>query len=396
MSSLNFVVLKPRKEIPVLRKHPWIFSGAVASLPAFEDGDLLPVSSSQGERLGWGMFNRRSNIIGRMVSFNPDVDPHVLLSLALERAAFFRKQHARSDTTAYRLVNGEGDNLPGLIVDKYGDYLVFQIHTLGIEKARQEILEFLIRTYNPLGIFEKSTGTSRRHEGLQDRAGIVYGTVPGEILISENGLTFHVDILEGQKTGFFIDQRPMRQRIGELSQGKRILNCFCYTGGFSVYALAGGALNVDSVDISEKAIALTEKNLMLNSTNSEKRWDNSSKDVFAFIKESDLDYDLVILDPPAFAKKQTDLKQACKGYRNLNKAVFQKAQPGMLVLTCSCSQPISEEQFLQAIFEAALEARCSIQVLEKQRHAWDHPVSLFHPEGSYLKGFLLRITETGK
>lgn len=388
---IESVFLKPKKEIPLLRRHPWIFSGAVASLPAFENGSILPVHSSHGKKLGWGIFNKNSNIIGRMVSFDQDADPDSLIINSLERALEFRSKWSQKNTTAYRLVNGEGDALPGLIIDKYDNYLVIQINTLGIEKQRSQIIEKLIQIYHPLGIYEKSAGSSRRHEGLEDRVGVVYGVIPSLVQIVENDINFFVDILEGQKTGFFIDQRPMRQRVRELSLKKRILNCFCYTGGFSAYALTGGASFIESVDSSEKAIALTEKNLVLNMLDSNKPWTNHTQDVFAFLNETSFDYDLIILDPPAFAKKQQDLKNAYKGYKNLNKIVLKNAKKNTLLLTCSCSQPISEECFQKIIFEASLEAGRDVQILEKQRLAWDHPTSLYHPEGSYLKGFLLQI-----
>lgn len=385
----SIVRLKPGKEIPVLRKHPWIFSGAVASLPEFVDGAILPVADHKGTTLGWGYFNRKSNIIGRILSFEQTCDKDQIISQLIHKAVDHRKKWMSDDTNAFRVINAEGDSLPGLIVDKYADYLVVQIHTLGIDSQRATIVDTLIDVFKPKGIFEKSSSTSRRHEGLKDTSGIVYGEIPQQVKILENGHTFIVDILEGQKTGFFLDQRAMRQRIGELSKDKSILNCFCYTGGFSVYALAGGCKNVDSVDVSEKAIQLTEKNMQLNSAQGS--WKNHASDVFAFLKDDPLNYDLIILDPPAFAKKLTDVKNATKGYRELNKMAMCKAKSGTLLLTCSCSQPISEEVFLKILFDAALESGRLIQVIEKQRLGLDHPVSLFHPEGSYLKGFLLRI-----
>ncbi len=388
------VYLKPGKEIPVLRRHPWVFSGAVAKLPIFEEGEILPICSSKGERLGWGMFNRRSSIIGRMVSFNPSATRDEIIPQAISDAVNFRLKWINGgSTTAYRLVNAEGDGLPGLIIDRYGDYLVMQVHALGIERVRSKVIETLIKLLNPIGIYEKSNSPSRRQEGLKDRLECTYGTVPARVIIQENSLKFSVDFVEGQKTGLFLDQRAMRERIGELAKDRRILNCFSYTGGFSLYALHGGAAFVDSVDISEKAVKGIEENILLNGLGDAKNWANHATDVFGFLKENPLDHDLIILDPPAFAKKKQDLKNACKGYRDLNRLAMQKVKEGALLLTCSCSQHLDEECFIKIIFEAALEAGRSVQILEKQRHGLDHPVSLFHPEGSYLKGLLLRISD---
>lgn len=387
---MNSVILKQGKEVPLLRRHPWIFSGAVQTLPSFEDGEILPILSAQGRHLGWGMFNRKSNIIGRVVSFNQEFDRDNWVFSTLKSALHLRQQWMDEKTNAYRLVNGEGDGLPGLIVDRYDDYLVIQVHTLGMDRQRENILAALKALVNPKGIYEKSTGTSRRHEGLEDKMGWIDGKPAQRITIQENGHRFHVDLQEGQKTGFFLDQRAMRERVQQLARHKNVLNCFCYTGGFSIYAAAGGANKVTSVDISQKAIDMTEQNMLLNFGEA-CDWQNYAQDVFDFIKNDILDYDLIILDPPAFAKKQQDLKNACKGYRDLNKAAMFKAKPDTLLLTCSCSQPVSDDQFLQVLFEAALEAGKEVQILEKQRHGIDHPVSLFHSEGSYLKGYLLRI-----
>ncbi len=337
------------------------------------------------------MFNRKSNIIGRMVSFERDFHPESWIYDRIAAAAAHRQRWMDlQKTNAYRVVNGEGDQLPGLIIDRYGDYLTVQIHTLGMDRHRDKIVDALTKLFAPRGIYEKSSGKSRRHEGLSDKTEWLCGSSPQKLSILENGLKFYVDLVEGQKTGFFLDQRAMRERVMQLALNKKVLNCFSYTGGFSIYAAAGGASLVTSVDVSEKAIALTEANMFLNFVDA-CDWQNHAQDVFEFVRNDPLDYDLVILDPPAFAKKQQDLKNACKGYRDLNKAVMKKVRPGTLLLTCSCSQPVGEAQFHQVLFEAALESGRTVQLLEKQRHGLDHPVSLFHPEGEYLKGFLLHI-----
>lgn len=385
------VVLKPHKEIAVERRHPWIFSGAVATMPGGEEGAITPIHDHRGNALGWGYFNSRSNIIGRILSWNPSASPESIICESLEKAVVWRLPLLPPGTTAYRLVNAEGDNLPGLIIDRYDDVLVLQVHTLGIAHHQEEIVSWLVDKLKPRGIYEKSKGTARRQEGLPDVERVIYGEVPDEVVVTECGLRFAVTVREGQKTGLFLDQRAMRQRVRELAVGRRVLNCFAYAGGFSLYAYAGGAIAVDSVDISARAIGWAERNFILNG-GAQERWHTYVADVFTFLTERDLlAYDLVILDPPAFAKRQRDAPAACRGYRELNRLAMAKLRPGALLLTCSCSQPVNEELFREQLFLAALETGRSVQVLERLRHSPDHPVSLFHSEGNYLKGLLLRV-----
>ncbi len=258
------VVLKPGKEKAIRNHHHWIFSGAVQSMPEFEDGDILLVFAADGEPLGHAYFNRRSGILGRMLNFDKS-DPKESVRENIRRAAALRSSLFNEEfTNAYRMVNAEGDRLPGLIVDKYGSVLVVQIATLGMEKLKPFLVETLREMFDPVCIYEKSNLPSRREEDLKDFESVLFGELPEPLTILENGLTFQVDIQGGQKTGFFLDQREMRALVGDLSNGKRVLNCFGYTGGFSIYALAGGASKVDSVDISGEAISLTKRNLELN------------------------------------------------------------------------------------------------------------------------------------
>jgi len=385
------VVLKPGKEKPIRNRHHWIFSGAVKELSDFIDGSCLPVYSSQNELLGHGYFNRKATIVGRMISFDQTppqeaVIQHLEMAIAMRQSLFKDKE-----TTAYRLVNGEGDLLPGLIIDSYGDVLVLQTGTLGMQTLLPVIVEWLINHLNPRSIYEKSLLATRREEGLKDQQGALHGEVPaGEIVIKENGLQFAVSILHGQKTGFFLDHREMRQQIRSLSEGKRVLNCFAYTGGFSVYAMAGGAVQVDSVDISAAAMQSAERNFSLNGFET-KGHRFITADVFEFLREEPLNYDIVILDPPAFAKRQKDVVQACRGYKDINRIAIQKMAKGSILLTSSCSYHVNEELFQTVVFQAAVEAGRTVKIIGRHRMASDHPVNICHPESDYLKSLLLYI-----
>jgi len=385
------VILKAGKEKPIRNRHHWIFSGAVMEMPEFTDGDCLPVHSSHGDFLGWGYFNSKAKIIGRMVSF--DATPpkeaiyrHLQMAYDLRRTLF-----DGSNTNAYRLVNGEGDLLPGLIVDRYADVCVVQVSTLGMQNLRQIIVDWLVKTLSPRSIYEKSLLPSRKEEGLPEHQGALYGDVPAHAVeISENGLRFSVSILHGQKTGFFLDHREMRQYVRSLSAGKRVLNCFAYTGGFSIYAAAGGATAVDSVDISAAAMETAEKNMALNGFASASHH-FFADDVFQFLREHPMDYDLVILDPPAFAKRQKDVVAACRGYKDINRIAMEKMPKGSLLLTSSCSYHVDEALFQTVVFQASVEAGRTVKILSRHRMAPDHPINICHPESDYLKSLLLYV-----
>lgn len=378
------VRLKAGKEKPILNRHHWIFSGAVASLPPHEPGEILAVESDGGKPLGFAYFNKKSSILGRMVSFGePSLEA---IEKALLNAIKLRKSLFNSETTAYRLINGEGDCLPGLIADWYAGTLVIQISTLGMECLRHFVLEILERELKPVAILEKSLVPSRKEEGLEPIQRVLKGDVkPVEVL--EHGLKFIVDPIGGQKTGFFLDQREMRQFVRENSQNKRVLNCFSYTGGFTAYALAGGAIIADSVDISKEALALAKENCLLNGFKGE----IFCEDVFEFLRKGELAYDLVILDPPAFAKRAKDVVSACRGYKDINRMALQNMPKGSILITCSCSYFVDEKLFQQVIFQAASEANRAVRIIGKHRQAFDHPINLFHPEGSYLKTLVLYI-----
>lgn len=376
------VILKKGRDKALLRGHPWIFSGALASLPKVAPGSILPIYSAEGEFLAQGYFNPGNSLVGRILTFT-EGDIQIELKRKLAEAIALRKQFFGPTTNAYRLINAEGDGISGLIVDYYNGYLVIQVHTQGIENLKSYFIEQLIDLLQPKGIYEKSLSGSRQEDGLEPFEGLCYGEIPETIEILENGLKFAVSIPHGQKTGFFLDQRSMRAQIGQLAKGRKVLNCFAYSGGFSIYALHGGAQSVTSVDSCPYACALAQKNGPHTVIQS---------DVFTFLERDDFDYDLVILDPPAFAKKRGNIEHALKGYQKLNEKVLRKLPPRSLLLTCSCSYFIDETLFQLSIFTASRKAERNVRIIGKHVQAPDHPISITHPEGSYLKSLLLFVT----
>ena len=383
------VILKRNKDKAIRNRHHWIFSGAVKSLPTFEDGGILPVRSDNGDLLGYAYFNRESSIIGRMLSFD-ETPPLEAIEKNVDSALALRKRLLDEKTNACRLINGEGDNLPGLIVDRYDDVLVVQVATLGMEKIKPFLLDLLARKISPRSIYEKSNLPTRREEGLSDFEGLLYGERVETVEIKEEGLRFLVEIIGSQKTGFFLDLKEMRRLVRSLAKGRKVLNCFCYTGAFSIAALAGGALKVDSADSSERAIALAKRNFLLNGY-SEEANGLFIEDVFELLRRRELPYDFIILDPPAFAKKKTDVIQACRGYKDINRLAMQKILPQGLLLTFSCSHFVDEALFQKVIFQAAAEAGRRVRLLQRHHLAYDHPVNIYHPESEYLKSFFLYI-----
>lgn len=383
------VILHKGKEKAVKNRHHWIFSGAVKSLPDFEDGSLLPVRSAEGEYLGTAYFNKRCSIIGRMVSFD-ETPPLAALERQIDRAIARRRPFFGAETNAFRLVNGEGDAVPGLVVDRYDDVLVLQVSTLGMERLKSFVVDALVRRLAPRSIYEKSNLPSRREEGLRDSEGLLSGENVEKVEILENGLRFIVDLPRSQKTGFYLDQRENRRLAESWARGRTVLNCFSYTGAFSVFALKGGALSADSADTSEHALELARENCRLNGFE-----DDSNHffvtDVFDFLRQNDLRYDFVILDPPAFAKKKIEVVPACRGYKDIHRIVFQKIPSGSLVMTFSCSFFVDEALFQQVIFQAAREASRDVRILQRHHQAYDHPINIYQPESDYLKGFLLYV-----
>ena len=387
---MNKVILKPGREKALRNRHPWIFSGAIDSAPSFENGEVLPVYSSHGEFLAKAYFHTENSLCGRVLTFVDEPIETAIEKRMSEAIALREKMFDREETNCFRLINAEGDGLPGLIVDIYDDLAVVQVNTQGMERLKPLISEKLKTKMKLRGIYEKSHSSARRYEGLPDSLGTLYGECPKEMLVKENGILFLVGVEEGQKTGFFLDQREMRQLICRLSQNKRVLNCFSYTGGFSLFALKGGAQFVTSIDSSEEACRYAKENTLLNHIPLD-RHEVVQADVFEYLQNPKQPFDLVILDPPAFAKKRQDINDACRGYKEINRRVLERMPPSSYLLTCSCSHFIDEDLFQQLIFQAAIEAKREAVICSRHIQAADHPVSLFHPEGEYLKGLLLHI-----
>ena len=388
-AALKPIVLKAGREKSVLARHPWIFSGAVQVLPSFEDGSILAVLSSEQILLGYGYFNKKSQIIGRMLSFG-EQNPLEALKEYIRKSIELRKTLC-TNTNALRLVNAEGDFCPGLIIDQYDTTCVIQISTLGMERLKGFIVETIKEYLAPSWIFELSTSAARREEGLTSIKQTLYGEPKESILVYEGSLKFYVDPMKGQKTGFFADLRQMRFLVSDLSKGRRVLNCCSYTGAFSCHALAGKATFCTSLDISEEALVRVAQHMELNGFDKSQHAE-VHEDLFAFLEKDSLAYDLVILDPPAFAKRKADCKKAARGYFEINKNVMQKVPTGSLLVTCSCSYHVSEDLFRTILFQAAKYTKRDVRILQRLRLAFDHPLNVYHPESSYLKAFVLHIT----
>lgn len=393
------ITLKKHREESLLRFHPWVFSGAIAEIggsPA--EGDLVGVYSAEGKFLACGHYQIGS-IAVRVLSFTTDKLGDDFWYDMIARAYEVRAAVGLADsetTNCYRLVHGEGDNLPGLIVDYYDGVCVLQAHSVGMFRVKKQICNALVKLYGDRlkAVYDKSSGTAPFKAGLDLVDGYLYrkdGYVQDSESVLENGHKFIVDWTEGQKTGFFLDQRENRALVGRYSKGRNVLNLFCYTGGFSIYALASGAIHVDSVDSSSKAMALVEKNVALNGFDS-KTHTGYCADAIDFLRDAPEDkYDLMIVDPPAFAKHRGALNNALRAYQRLNAAAIAKVAPGGLVFTFSCSQVVDKESFALAVFSAAASVGRSVRIIDRLNQPADHSVSIYHPEGEYLKGLLLYV-----
>ena len=386
------IYLKPGREKSVLRRHPWIFSGAVGRVDGSPgDGETVKMVNSQGQFLGWGAFSSKSQISVRIWSWDEE-----------ENIAgdFFRRRlqqaiAGRQMNNALRLVHAESDGLPGLVVDRYNELLVVQYLSSGPERWRETLADLLVEITGIGQVFERSDVDVRALEGLPSRIGPVRGPEPPErITIRENGLDFWVDVHKGHKTGFYLDQRANRSRLRQLAVGRDVLDCFCYTGGFTVHAMAGGANSVQAVDGSGDALALARENLALNRLPSEEvEWVEG--DVFQTLRglrDRDRHFDLIILDPPKFAPTAAQAEGAARGYKDINLLAFKLLRPGGLLVTFSCSGGISEDLFQKIVAGAALDAGAEAQIIERLHQGADHPVALNFPEGAYLKGFIIRKT----
>lgn len=389
------VYLKAGKEESLLRFHPWVFSGAIARIEGEpEEGEVVDVYTSKNAFIARGHYQIGS-ITVRVLTFADEPIDHAYWVRRLEVAKDLRRSlhligHPQNNT--YRLVHGEGDNLPGLIIDVYDHTAVMQAHSAGMHIYRKEIAEALKEVMGEVihHIYYKSETTLPFKADLLEREnGFLLGGSPENIAL-ENGLKFHVDWLKGQKTGFFVDQRENRHLLERYAAGRSVLNMFCYTGGFSFYALRGGARLVHSVDSSAKAIDLTNENVALNFPGDE-RHQAFAEDAFKYLDRMGDQYDLIILDPPAFAKHRGALRNALRGYAKLNAKAFEKIRPGGILFTFSCSQVVNKENFRNAVFTAAAQSGRSVRILHQLTQPGDHPVNIYHPEGEYLKGLVLYV-----
>ncbi len=387
------IKLRNGKDQSLKRFHPWIFSGAIARMDdGIAEGDIVRVVDTKEEFLAIGHYQIGS-IAVRVLSFTDiDINDSFWFS-RLDKALQARRacNIIRPDNNTYRLVHGEGDRLPGLIIDIYDNAAIIQAHSVGMHMQRKDIARQLRTLYGDklTCIYYKSETTLPYKADLSEESGFLYGKA-SDVVATENGLKFYIDWLKGQKTGFFIDQRDNRSLIEKYSQGKKVLNMFCYTGGFSVYALRGGASMVHSVDSSERAIEMTNRNIALNFPDAANH-EAYATDAFSYLKDMDNSYDLIVLDPPAFAKHKDALRNALKGYTRLNAKAMQKIKPGGILFTFSCSQAVSKDQFRLAVFTAAAQSHRFVRVLHQLHQPTDHPINIYHPEGEYLKGLVLYI-----
>ena len=412
---MTTIILKPKKEEAALRFHPWVFSGAIQKIvldknyPYSEpqEGELVKIVDSNGKILGVGHYQIGS-IAVRILAFGTDTLPADFFEQRI-RAAYQMRQSInliRDDNNTYRLIHGEGDSLPGLVVDVYADTAVVQAHSVGMHRCRQTIASAIVKVVQEVkNVYYKSDDTLPFKAEIEgEKTGYLVKEErkrmeeEGAFWATENGLDFRIDWLRGQKTGFFIDQRENRALLERYAKGKDVLNMFCYTGGFSVYALRGGAKSVDSVDVSEKAVELVNKNVERNF--SQLKIQNSkfkiphhayAKEAFEFMADIKDKYDLIILDPPAFAKHRDAIKNALRGYQRLNAKGIEQIRPGGIIFTFSCSQAIDKDMFRLAVFSAAAQVGRKVRILHQLHQPQDHPINIFHPEGEYLKGLVLQV-----
>ena len=390
----KLVQLLPKKEESLRRFHPWIFSGAIARMSdSLKEGDLVLVVDNEGEFLAWGHYQIGS-IAVRVLSFEDRPIDAAFWEERISEAYDLRvtlELAGANDNDMFRLVHGEGDRLPGLIIDVYGKTAVMQAHSVGMHYCREDIAKAIVKASKGAiqNVYYKSETTLPYKADLKQENGFLVGG-DHENVAREYGIKFHIDWLEGQKTGFFVDQRENRKLLEQYAAGKRVLNMFCYTGGFSVYAMRGGAELVHSVDASAKAIELTKANAELNFPG-DKRHEAYAEDAFKFLERAGSEYDLVVLDPPAFAKHKDALRNALKGYTRLNAIAFKKIKKGGILFTFSCSQAVNKDQFRLAVFTAAAQSGRHVRILHQLHQPADHPINIYHPEGEYLKGLVLQV-----
>lgn len=397
------LIVSNKRVGPVLGRHPWVFSGALLNIPeGLKSGEPVSLYDEAGHFLALGYFNSYSQIAVRLWGYDEnEVVDQSFFERRIASAYELRKQYViNKDTDSFRLINAENDLLPGLVVDKYGDYLSVQFHTLGMEEWQEQIVAALVKIVKPKGVYERSDVSHRSKEGTESDGGVglLFGKVPDKVEILENGYKFIVDIPGGQKTGFFLDQRDKRAALQKYVKGKSVLNCFSYTGGFSVYALGAGAKRVVSVDVSEKALALAEENVACNKMKEDK-CEFVAADVREYLTgllEGDSeagpnDFEVIVLDPPAYVKDRHKIKEGLRGYRTINELALRLLPPGGILVTASCSAHVSLTDFRYMLTEAANRAHRTVQIIETYTHGIDHPELVAYNEGEYLKCIFARV-----
>ena len=392
MKTFPKIILRKGKEKPLLRGHPWVFSGAIARIEGeFAPGDEGEAYSAEGQFLGVGHLNPNSQIVFRLLSEEKGSFGLDRVKERIAAAARLRERAFQGKTEAYRLVNGEGDFLPGLILDRYGENLVLQILTAGMERMKPTLVDLLVQEVHPRSIFERSDVATRKDEGLPESRGLLYGKeVPDRIDIREEGCIFRVDVKGGQKTGFYLDQRDSRCGLSDWSRGKTVLDCFSYSGGFAIHAARGGALEITLIDSSEEALGLAGEHFEVNGLQGTPHR-LIRGDSFEVLRDLKGPYDIVILDPPPFARKKSHVEKAARGYKDLHLQALRLLGKEGLLFCFSCSHHLGPDLFQKIVFSAAADAKRTVQVLGRRGHPIDHPFSLFHPEGEYLKGLVCRV-----
>ena len=384
--------LRSGKDRPVRLGHPWIFSGAIADLdPALEPGTIVRVHGADGAFLGVGYANPRCPIAVRMLAREDTAIDASFIARRVEAAVTLRRLVVPPETDAYRLVNGEGDALPGFVVDRFADVLVLQCLTAGADRLRPLLVDALLAACAPLGILERSRGSVRSAEGLSARVGVVHGEVPANVTVREGALRFRVALMEGQKTGFFLDQRPNRALLGTLARGHTVLDAFAYSGAFAIAAASGGASRVVAVESSPRAVEIARDNVAVNGM-SPSAVELVCADVSRYLRETADMFDLLVLDPPALAKRRADVARATRAYKDLHLWAFRRALPGALLMTFTCTPHIDAALFRKVVLGAATDAGRTVQLLQHLGPGPDHPVALGHPEGEYLHGLLVRAS----
>lgn len=390
------LVLQPNREKSLLRKHPWVFASAIKEIKGkLRSGDTVDIVNSDGTFLAKAAWSPQSQIQARVWSFDQnDIIDNGFFVRKIEQAYALREfLFERQGITGYRLVAAEADGLPGITIDKYDNVLVCQLLSAGAEKHRSKIVWALNKCFPECAIHERSDVGVRAKEGLQQVVQTLHGDVPNEVMITENNVKIIVDLKQGHKTGFYLDQRDNRQIAASFAKNKHILNCFCYTGTFASYALKAGASRVTNIDVSDNALALAKRNLLINELDTEKA-DFINKDVFEALREYKANgskFDMIILDPPKFVESKASLNRACRGYKDINMLAMQILKPGGLLFTFSCSGLLSSDLFQKVVADAALDAQKSVHYLYKLGQAADHPVASQYPEGFYLKGLVCRV-----